>query len=173
MTGAVVWFTGLPSSGKTTLAARLALRLRELRVPHCTLDGDVMRPILAPKLGYSDGERDEFYLALAELAAELSRQGLVVLVAATGHRRVYRKQARDLAPYFCEVWVDTPLDECERRDSKGLYSGSIGTPGHMPGIDVLYEAPEAPDVTSHGGDDEPALQQIIDRLESPAAARLG
>ena len=78
---------------------------------------------------------------LARLAAELARQGLIVLVPATAHLLAYREHARRLAPRFLEVWVTTPLEECRRRDPKGLYAGADRLPGHMPGVDLPYEAP--------------------------------
>lgn len=161
MSGCVVWFTGLPASGKTTLSRELRERLRRLGAAVCVLDGDVMRAILTPKLGYSDEARTEFYHLLARLAAELASQGLVVLVPATAHLRAYREHARELAPRFLEVWVSTSLDECRRRDPKGLYASAEKVPGHLPGVDLPYEAPTNADVRASGGGDTAAVERVL------------
>jgi adenylylsulfate kinase len=166
MTGAVVWLTGLPSSGKSTLARAVQERLRSQGTSACTLDGDSLRAIIAVTLGYSDDDRRQFYAALARLAAELARQGLVVLVPATAHLREYRQAARQLAPRFIEVWVTTPLAECQRRDPKGLYEAAATTPGFLPGIHVRYEEPEHAEVLANGGEDAGAVERIV-RLVAP------
>ncbi len=161
--GVVVWFTGLPSSGKSSLAERVQARLSE---PCCLLDGDRLRKIIHANAGYSASDRDEFYTTLGALAAELARQGLVVLVAATARRRAHRQHARTHAPHFMEVWLDSGLDECRKRDAKGLYAGfARGSVRDLPGEDVEYEAPESPDVRATGARDEAALQLIVHRLE--------
>ena len=117
MTGAVVWFTGLPSSGKSQFAWRILAQLEMAGRPCCLLDGDRVRQLLHPMPGYSARERDDFYLTLGMLAVELSSQGLVVLVAATAHRRIYRERVRALVPSFVEVWLNAPLHECRARDA--------------------------------------------------------
>jgi adenylylsulfate kinase len=160
VTGVVIWFTGLPASGKSTLAQAVRARLLERRTPTCTLDGDVVRGIITPGLGYSDEERGQFYAALAKLAAELAGQGLVVLVPATAHLREYRQNARQLAPRFVEVWLTTPLAECQRRDPKGLYTAAAVAPDHLPGIGVPYEEPEQAEVSAEGGADLTAIERI-------------
>jgi adenylylsulfate kinase len=124
------------------------------------LDGDVLRPIVAPTLGYSEEERTQFYTTHAKLAAELANQGLVVLVPATAHLREYRQLARQLAPRFVEVWVTTPLPECQRRDPKGLYAAAT-TPGHLPGVDVRYEEPTHAELVASGGEDSAAVEGIL------------
>jgi adenylylsulfate kinase len=164
MTGTVVWFTGLPSSGKTTLAHAVEKRLLAASVAHCLLDGDEMRHVLVPELGYSSEERVEFYATLARLAGALARQGLVVLVPATAHRREYRDYARQQAPRFLEIWLMTPLFECRTRDSKGLYESAAKVPGHLPGVDVNYEPPNQADVLATGGADEAAVERILGLL---------
>jgi adenylylsulfate kinase len=164
MTGVVVWFTGLAASGKTTLAGRVRARLLAQATPTCTLDGDVLRGIIAPQLGYSDGERRQFYTALAKLAAELAEQGLIVLVPATAHLREYRQKARDLAPRFIEVWLKTPLAECERRDPKGLYAAATASPGHLPGVDVAYEEPTHAEVVVSQGEELSAIESILNAI---------
>ncbi len=161
MTGAVVWFTGLPSSGKTTLAQAVAERLARAGIGHCLLDGDEMRHVLVPTLGYSLEERAEFYATLARLAGALARQSLTVLVPATAHRREYRHYARQQAPRFLEVWLMTPIEECQRRDSKGLYESAAREPGHLPGVDLAYEQPEPPELVAAGGDDDGAIESIL------------
>jgi adenylylsulfate kinase len=162
MKGCVVWLTGLPASGKTTLSHLLQARFGRAGVAACVLDGDVMRAILTPELGYSDDARREFYATLARLAAELAGQGLVVLVPATAHRRDYRKHARELAPRFIEVWVSTSLEECRRRDPKGLYASAEKVPGHLPGIDLAYEEPASAEVLASGGGDALAVERIVE-----------
>ena len=112
MSGVVVWFTGLPSSGKTTLAGRVARALAAAGRAHCVLDGDAVRAALVPPPGYDAASRAAFYATLARLAALLARQGLVVLVPATAHRRAFRDDARALAPRFVEVFVSTDVDTC-------------------------------------------------------------
>jgi adenylylsulfate kinase len=165
MSGVVVWFTGLPSSGKSTLAREVQSRLREHGELPCLLDSDVTRRLLAPLLGYSERERDTFYEALAGLAAELAQQGLTVLVAATAARRAHRRRARELAPRFVEVWVTTPLAECQARDDKGLYAAAAAGPGTLPGIGQPYESPEHAEVEASGGRDAQALQRLLALLE--------
>jgi adenylylsulfate kinase len=153
VTGVVAWFTGLPSSGKSTLAANVAGELRLRGVEAVTLDSDEVRAALVPKLGYDEASRAQLYGTLARLAALIARQGHVVLVPATAHRRAFRDAARSLSPAFFEVFVDTPLDECRRRDTKGLYAANAAL---APGAGVEYERPVAPDHVAHPGDDAAA-----------------
>lgn len=158
--GAVVWLTGLPASGKTALAERLAARLREVRVPALLLDGDEVRDVLVPSPGHDEAERDAFYRTLAGLASLAARRGLVVLVAATAHRRAWRDHARHRAPRFVEVYVATPLEECRRRDPKGLYAKASGLPD-LPGVGVPYEPPLHPDVIAAKGDEAGAAEAVL------------
>lgn len=167
MSGAVVWLTGLPSSGKSTLAKRLAERLRAHGAECCMLDGDEVRSALSPAPGYSDTARDDFYATLGQLAALIARQGLLVIVPATAHLRRYRHAARQAAPRFVEVYVATPLSECARRDPKGLYGAARdGQAARLPGVGVSYEPPESPDVVAQGGHDAAALERLFSLLTS-------
>ncbi|HEY2410094.1 MAG TPA: adenylyl-sulfate kinase [Polyangiaceae bacterium] len=160
--GAVIWLTGLPSSGKSTLAAAAHARLIECGVASCILDSDILRAILAPQAGYGQLERAAFYETLGRLAAELAAQGLLVLVPATANRRHYREKARRAAPAFLEVWVATSLDECRKRDAKGLYRrAERGELRDFPGVTSEYQPPETPDLTVTSSD-SPAVEQIIE-----------
>lgn len=165
MSGAVVWLTGLPSSGKSTLASRLLQRLRQEGQPALVLDGDDVRESLVPRPGYASAERDAFYATLGKLAALLARQDLVVIVAATANRRAYRDEARRLSPRFIEVWLDVPAEICRQRDAKGLYARAAqGAAPDLPGAGAAYEPSAAPDVVARGGEDPVALEEILRRL---------
>jgi len=163
-TGIVLWFTGLPASGKSTLAIRVR-DLLAVRRSCVVLDGDAVREALGATT-YSDSDRDGFYRSLGNLAALIARQGHVVLVAATAPLRVQRDHARAAAPGFVEIWVRTPLSACEARDPKGLYARARrGDAPTLPGIGAPYEPPLAPDVTADGGLDD-AAAAAIERLVS-------
>lgn len=172
--GAIVWFTGLPSSGKTTLARRAQARLAAAGRPAVVLDSDELRDVLDAH-SYAPGDRDRFYRALAALAALLARQGVVAMVAATAPRREDRDRARSAlgrgpAGRFVEVWVTTPLAECEARDPKGLYAQARrGVVDQLPGVGAAYEPPLAPEVTANGGFDDAALTAIARRLDTQPA----
>jgi adenylylsulfate kinase len=171
MTGVIVWFTGLPSSGKSRLARRVQARLVGECKPCCLLDGDRVRALLHPEPGYSNAQRDDFYRTLGGLALELAQQGLIVLVAATANRKEFRDRVRAQAPRFIEVWLTATLDECRLRDAKRLYAQFAG--GQLqgvPGEDTAYEAPEFPEVKADGGDDEDALLRIVQYLSAPNRA---
>jgi adenylylsulfate kinase len=171
-TGALVWITGLPSSGKSTFAEQALIALRERTRGVCVLDGDSVRSSLVPAPGYSTEAREHFYETLARLAALLTRQGLIVLVPATAHRRAYRDFARSLVPAFLEVWVATPRAECEKRDTKGLYaasrSGSVQT---LPGAGEPYEPPARADVIAEAGRDDRAVAALCAELERAGLLR--
>ncbi len=145
--GFVVWLTGLPSSGKTTLAHALGRLLAERGIDAALLDSDELRRRLTPNPTYSDGERDGFYRTLAILAELLAAHGVNVLIAATAPKREHRQAARDRISRFAEVHVDCPPEVCRARDPKGLWRradrGEINT---LPGAGAPYEAPEAPEV---------------------------
>ncbi|MFO0762586.1 MAG: adenylyl-sulfate kinase [Byssovorax sp.] len=160
--GVVLWLTGLPSSGKSTLARKIHAQLARRGRASCVLDGDEVRASLVPAPGYTPEARDAFYATLGRLAALLARQGLAVLVPATAHRAAYRAEARALAPAFVEIHVTTPAAECARRDAKGLYAATAaGKASGLPGADLGYEAPEAPEITATGGEDEDAVQRAV------------
>jgi adenylylsulfate kinase len=159
VTGTVVWFTGLPASGKSTLATAVRERLAAHR--SCVLlDSDAVRMALGADR-YDGPDRDDFYRVLAELAGMLARQGNLVLVAATAPMRAHRELARAVAPRYLEVWVRTSLADSEARDRKGLYARArAGDAPALPGIGAPYEPPLAPDVIAEGGQDDAAVDQI-------------
>lgn len=161
--GVVVWVTGRPASGKSTLAREVARELRGAIV----LDGDEVRGAIRPTPGYDESARDAFYETLARLAALLARQGHVVVVPATAPRRAQRERARALAPAFVEVYVDTPLEECARRDPKGLYARAAQDPSlTLPGVNAPFEPPDEADVVVRWGDDR--LEAIVTRARELA-----
>jgi adenylylsulfate kinase len=165
--GTVVWITGLPGAGKSTLAGRVSARIRAAGMACTVLDGDEIRAALGRPAGQGPSERDAFYASLARLAAVIARQGLVVVVSATAHRRAYRAQARALAPRYLEVHVATSAAECARRDPRGLYAAArAGEAADLPGVGAVYEAPVAPDVTATGGEDAAAVERVVALLRS-------
>jgi adenylyl-sulfate kinase len=148
--GFTVWLTGLPCSGKSTLAAHLATELaaRGQRVE--VLDGDVVRTHLSRGLGFSREDRDINVRRIGFVAHLLSRNGVAVLVAAVSPYRATRRQVREQIGDFVEVFVDCPLGECERRDVKGMYAKArAGTLPGFTGVDDPYEPPDHPEVVLH------------------------
>ena len=162
--GLVVWLTGLPRAGKSTLAQAVHTRLEARGIKSVILDGDEVRKTLSPSPGYDREGRDDFYTTLGRLAALIARQGFIVLVPATAHRRAYRDATREMAPAFIEVHVATPLADCVHRDPAGLYASSAHAA--LPGVGVEYEAPRAPDVIARGGDDRAAVEAIDDLVRA-------
>jgi bifunctional enzyme CysN/CysC len=145
----VIWFTGLSGSGKSTLANALEKRLLAEGRHTYLLDGDNVRHGLNRDLGFSEADRVENIRRVAEVAKLMADAGLIVLVSFISPYRSERRMARDLLPEgeFIEVFVDTPLEECERRDVKGLYAKArAGKLPNFTGISAPYEAPEQPEV---------------------------
>jgi adenylylsulfate kinase len=169
-TGAIVWFTGLPASGKSTLARRVQARLIARGKAVVLLDGDEVRDLLGAHT-YAPEARGQFYRTLAELAALIAKQGVIVLVAATAPNRRHRGHARALVEpgSFVEVWVSTPREVSEARDPKGLYAQARRDPANeLPGVGAAYETPVIPDVTADGGLDDAAaaaIERQLDQIE--------
>jgi adenylylsulfate kinase len=167
--GVVAWIVGLPSSGKSTLAARVASALRQRGTPTVELDGDALRACIVPEHGYGDRGRNDFYETLARTAALLARQGNVIVVSATASRAAFRRRARALWPRFIEVFVDVPLATCMERDAKGLYAAGVAA---LPGLKVTFEPPLRPEVVVHGADAAAVASVVgaIDTLDGAAPA---
>jgi sulfate adenylyltransferase len=148
--GACVWFTGLSGAGKSTTADVLTALLLERGRPVTVLDGDVVRTLLSKGLGFSREDRDLNIRRIAFVASEIVKHGGLVIVAAVSPYRSTREEARGLVggDRFVEVFVDTPLEECERRDVKGIYAQARrGEIQNFTGISDPYEPPVAPEVT--------------------------
>jgi adenylylsulfate kinase len=166
--GWAIWLTGLPASGKTTLALALQARLRQLGTPSVVLDSDVLRLILAEVPRYDESSRTEFYTRLVQLAEMLVRQQMNVIIAATAGRRSYRLFARTRIPRFAEVWVKCPLELCRHRDPKGLYARALAGEIHnLPGINNEYEEPIAPEcvIDSSQLNPDKAIDFLLEHLE--------
>jgi adenylyl-sulfate kinase len=147
--GAVVWLTGLPASGKSTIAGALEDVLFARGAQVHVLDGDELRRGLCRDLGFSPEDRRENVRRAGEVAALLAGAGLIAVAAFISPHRHGRAQARAAAAPlpFVEVFVDCPLAECIRRDPKGLYRRALaGELMDFTGVSSLYEAPEHPDL---------------------------
>jgi adenylylsulfate kinase len=146
--GFTVWLTGLPCSGKSTLARKLARQVlrRGRRVE--VLDGDLVRQSLSYGLGFNREDRDRNVLRVAFVANLLARNDVVVIVAVVSPYRAARDQARRSLQRFFEVHVDCPVSECERRDVKGMYKRARAGDIHgFTGVDDPYEVPLQPELT--------------------------
>jgi len=164
-----IWFTGMPASGKSTIANLLEKRLHGQGRHTYLLDGDNIRHGLSRDLGFTDADRVENIRRVAEVARLMVDAGLIVLVSFISPFRAERRMARSLfeAGEFIEVFVDAPLEVCERRDPKGLYAKARrGELRNFTGIDSPYEPPGAPEVHVRTGDMDAAacVQRIIDRM---------
>jgi adenylylsulfate kinase len=152
-----VWLTGLSGSGKSAIARQLLALLHARGLDAAVLESDVLRTQLTPFARYEARERDFFYAALAQLGAYVAGQGRPVLFDATANLRAYRDAARRRIARFAEVFVDTPLEVCAARDPKGLYRAAReGKSATLPGAQVPYEPPAAPEVVVHGDRGTPA-----------------
>jgi bifunctional enzyme CysN/CysC len=146
---AVLWFTGLSGSGKSTIANLVEKRLHGQGRHTVVLDGDNVRHGLNRDLGFTDADRVENIRRVAEVAALMADAGLIVLVSFISPFRAERELARSRVPEgeFIEIFVDTPLDVAENRDPKGLYKKArAGELKNFTGIDSPYEAPTAPEI---------------------------
>lgn len=149
-----VWLTGFSGSGKSAIARELLEKLHANRVAAAVLESDVLRTQLTPFPAYDEGERDFFYGALVALGAFVCAAGRAVVFDATANRRRYRDAARQAIVRFAEIHVDTPLEVCAARDTKGLYKNRSVTA--LPGVQAAYEPPLVPEVVVHGDRGTPA-----------------
>ncbi|MCD6509152.1 MAG: adenylyl-sulfate kinase [Thermoprotei archaeon] len=148
--GAVIWFTGLPGSGKTTVAKGVMRRLKEMGYKVELLDGDEVRKWLSPEAGFTREDRERHLIRVAHVAKLLARNGVLALCSFVSPYRYVRQRVRGIieeeAP-FVEVYVRCSLNECMRRDPKGLYKRALrGEIKHMTGVDDPYEEPLKPEV---------------------------
>jgi adenylyl-sulfate kinase len=149
--GATVWFTGLPGAGKTTIATAVEARLIDAGRSAYRLDGDNLRHGLCRDLGFSKDDRETNVGRVGEMARLFADAGTVALVALVSPYTDCREKVRELhnrdGLRFLEVFVNTPAEECVRRDPKGLYARARdGSLSGMTGVDDPYEAPRAPEI---------------------------
>lgn len=169
MSGVVVWLTGLPCSGKTTIAQKLAEHLRKNGKKVEIIDGDVIRQYISKGLGFSREDRFENIRRVSFVANLLSRNGVIVIVAVISPYREMRKMAREMIETdFIEVFVNAPLEVCKKRDVKGMYKkAERGEIKGFTGIDDPYEPPENPDVECKTDIEtvEESVKKILDLLK--------
>jgi adenylylsulfate kinase len=174
VSGFVVWFTGLSGAGKTTVAniVEAELEQRGLVVDH--LDGDIVRTHLSKGLGFSKDDRDTNIARIGWVASRVARAGAAVIVSAISPYEEARRHARSLvephAP-FVEVYVATPLEECARRDPKGLYRAAFaGEIDDFTGVSAPYEEPSNPEVRidTTGISPSESAEVVLEALERMA-----
>ncbi len=154
----VLWLTGLSGAGKSTIADCLDQRLHEMGAHTYVLDGDNLRHGLNRDLGFTDADRVENVRRVAEVAKLMADAGLIVIVSLISPFRAERLMARELIGdiAFVEVFVDTPIAVCEKRDPKGLYrKARAGKLVNFTGIDSPYEPPETPELVLKGAQEDP------------------
>jgi len=167
--GFVVWFTGLPCSGKSTLAHLLNEELYHHTLKREILDGDEIRKRLTKGLGFSKEDRDENIRRIAFVAKLLARNGVIAITAAISPYRELRDDARKEIERFVEIYVKCPLDLCIARDVKGHYKRAMA--GDIPtftGISDPYEEPLHPELILETNKEDPkvSVQRVIHTLEA-------
>ena len=170
--GFTLWMTGLSGSGKSTITDILIDRFEEREVPLEVLDGDIVREHLSKGLGFSKEDRDTNIERIGFVADLLSRNGVPVVTAAISPYRETREHVRQMHEgnsTFVECYIATPLEECEKRDTKGLYAKArAGEIKEFTGISDPYEEPDNPEITVHtlGKTPEESADEILAYLES-------
>ncbi|MCR4946796.1 MAG: adenylyl-sulfate kinase [Lachnospiraceae bacterium] len=168
-TAKTLWFTGLSGSGKSTIASALERRLYESGKHTMTLDGDNVRMGLNKNLGFGDDDRKENIRRIAEVCKLMNDAGLIVITSFISPFIKDRQSAREIIgeDSFIEVYIATSLEECERRDVKGLYKKARnGEIKEFTGLTSPYEAPEDPDITvvTEGRTVDECAAQILEYL---------
>jgi adenylylsulfate kinase len=167
--GTVLWLTGLPCSGKTTLSTELQSRLSRNNTLVSTLDGDQVRRRLNSDLKFSREDRQENIRRIGEVAKLFADTGFIIIVAVIAPFQKDRQQLRDIFPLgqFIETYLECPIEECERRDVKGLYKQARN--GKIPdftGVSSPYEPPMKPDIhlKTHIQSQEECINDMLDYL---------
>ncbi|HBZ62515.1 MAG: adenylyl-sulfate kinase [Ilumatobacteraceae bacterium] len=176
LSGATVWLTGLSGSGKSTIANELARELLNTSRLAYILDADNLRHGLSAGLGYSDDDRSENIRRVAEVACLFADAGIVAIVPIISPFIASREHARkihhDNELAFVEVHVATPIEECERRDTKGLYSKvRSGEMTGLSGVDSVYEPPKSPEITV--GANSETLEQSVAMIMAKLLTKAG
>ena len=165
----MLWFTGLPGAGKSTIANLVESGLHAGGVHTILLDGDNVRHGLNRDLGFTEADRVENIRRVGEVAKLMTDAGLIVLCSFISPFRAERRMVRELLETgeFVEIFVDTPLDQCAARDPKGLYRRALaGEIKNFTGVDQPYEVPENPELHLLAGavDPDKLASQVIDEL---------
>lgn len=170
----VMWFTGLPGCGKTTIAIEVKNRLEEKGVEVKILQLDEIRRVITPEPKYTDEERDIVYASLAYMGKLLAEEGKNVIIDATANRRRYRDLARQLIPNFAEVYIRVPLEVCMDREEKrmavfspkDIYKKAGRKDALVPGVNVAYEEPLSPEIEVDAARSSPleSSKHIADRI---------
>ena len=166
--GFVLWFTGLPCSGKSTLAELLKPELEKRGRLVDILDGDTVRTHLTKGLGFSKEDRDTNIRRIGFVAGLVARHGGIAITAAISPYRAIRDEIRSTVENFVEVYVNTPLETCIKRDIKGMYKKALaGEMKGFTGVDDPYEAPVNPELAIETETDTPeqSAARILGKLE--------
>ena len=166
--GFVIWLTGLPGSGKTTIAQQLHSEFKARNIKVEVFDGDEVRRNLSKGLGFSKEDRDTHNKRIIYVCKLLTRNGVNAIVSLISPYRSTRAFARENLPKFVEVYLKCSIKECIKRDPKGLYKKALaGEITNMTGIQDPYEEPISPEVTLDTENDsrEKNVEKIIGRLE--------
>jgi adenylyl-sulfate kinase len=168
MRGVTVWFTGLPCCGKSTIAEKVAEKLKNKGYRIERLDGDIVRKSLTSDLGFSKKDRDENIKRVTFVATLLTRNDVIVLATFVSPYRERRRKTREEIGSFLEVYVKCPLEMCIKRDVKGMYKKAIkGEIKDFTGISDPYEEPEHPELIIETEKEtiEVSTQKVLDKLE--------
>lgn len=168
LNGATLWFTGLPSSGKSTIAREVFQRLLDRGLPVELLDGAEVRESLSRGLSFSKEDREEHIRRIGYVAKLLSRNGVIAICAAVSPYRATRDEVRRNTTHFVEVYVECPVPVAEERDRDGWYARARrGEVPDFTGVNAPYEAPSAPEVhiRSDRMSVDEAATQVVRRLE--------
>src|ERR671930_1913355 len=173
--GFTLWLTGLPRSGKSTVAGLVAGRLRASGIQRLeVLDGDVVREGLCRDLGFSRADRTENIRRIAFVSKLLTRNGVAVIVAAISPYREDRELAREEIQSFVEVWCKASVDACAARDYKGLYEKAMrGEIDNLTGVNDPYEEPEDADLVLQTDSESPeqSAEHVMDLLRAKRLIR--
>lgn len=164
--GWAIWITGLPASGKSTIARHLVAILESENIQVQVLESDELRDVLTPNPTYSPTERDIFYNSMVYIGTLLANNSVNVLMDAVANRRKWRDKARENIDRFIEIYVNTPLSVCKERDPKGIYEkAEKGEATTVPGIQAEYEKTENPEVTVDGTvDPKKSAEKIMEAM---------